>query len=444
MKIRVRTDSLGKSRILFIGISCLYAVSLFCAYEIYLSQVWGYYGFTFSPPSVFDMAFVALAVLACASVVPMDVRRPSSLIIVALYLTVVIPTFVVTSCFKEGAVETYVLELLALILSFVVVCLANRRRGLLPSRNQVSPSNHLLILLVISWAVVGGFLFYKYNSIMRFVGIGEMYYQRAASASDGAVTAYAKSYFYGVIVPGLIALGLVRSRVVLVLMGIAGCLLMYAITAQKILLLMPVLMIALFNMVNKGGLFVTSSFFVVFLATSLVSLSLLAYALGIFESLVAVLLFRTLGLPGLAFSQYVDVFSLSGHTWWSHVKGFASVVPTPSAYAGDPSWPNLGYMIGDRVYGNSGVNANANFFVWDGVAAAGALGVVLVGFACAGFLRAFDQLGSRLDSRFVLLISVPLSLLLTNGSIFTVLLSFGGLFWLLVFRLHYSSIKTRY
>ena len=109
------------------------------------------------------------------------------------------------------------------------------------------------------------------------------------------------------------------------------------------------------------------------------------------------------------------------------------MVAQPAAYLTDPSWPNLGYMVGDRVYGNSAVNANANLFAWDGLASAGALGVLVIGVIAAAWLRMFDLMSRSVNKEFVILVTLPLAMTLSNGSLFTVLLSFGGLFWLAIF-----------
>jgi hypothetical protein len=140
-----------------------------------------------------------------------------------------------------------------------------------------------------------------------------------------------------------------------------------------------------------------------------------------------------LGLPGLTFSQYSDVFRVEGYTYWSHVKGFDLIVDAPRSLGADPAWPGLGYIVGDRLYFNPTNNVNANLFSGDGVAAAGVIGVLLIGTVVACWLVLLDRSAGRWHRGFAFLVTLPLGLSLTNGHFTTTLVSFGGLFWLLVF-----------
>jgi hypothetical protein len=79
------------------------------------------------------------------------------------------------------------------------------------------------------------------------------------------------------------------------------------------------------------------------------------------------------------------------------------------------------------------LNANANLFAADGVAAAGALGVAVIGIALAVWLWVLDRASAGWSQKFGVLITLPMAVSLTNGSLFTTLLSFGGLFWTLTF-----------
>ena len=143
---------------------------------------------------------------------------------------------------------------------------------------------------------------------------------------------------------------------------------------------------------------------------------------------------RTIAVPGLTFSQYYDVFNREGFTWWSHVRGIGEIVAPPGDFADSELWPRLGNIVGDRIYKRSDVNVNANLFSSDGVAAAGAAGVIAIGLLFAIYLRLLDRVSARWDRSFVVLAVFPVGLVLTNAPFWTTMLSFGGLFWLLVFR----------
>jgi hypothetical protein len=161
------------------------------------------------------------------------------------------------------------------------------------------------------------------------------------------------------------------------------------------------------------------------------------------EFLAAAIVFRTLTLPGVLLTQYYDYFTAEGYTYWSHVRLLNVLVPTPSAYVGDPNWPKLGYIIGENVQRLAGNNANAHLFADTGAAAAGSVGVLIISIVLAIWLICIDKASRGWDKRYVILVLFPPSLFLTNGPLFTILAGYGGLFWLLAFYLHKPNQITR-
>jgi hypothetical protein len=92
----------------------------------------------------------------------------------------------------------------------------------------------------------------------------------------------------------------------------------------------------------------------------------------------------------------------------------------------------LGYIVADHVLDLES-NSNANLFAYDGVAAAGSIGIFVVCIILGLWLIALDWTAKRINFLFSTLVIFPIAIALTNGSLFSVLLSFGGLFWLAVF-----------
>jgi hypothetical protein len=91
-------------------------------------------------------------------------------------------------------------------------------------------------------------------------------------------------------------------------------------------------------------------------------------------------------------------------------------------------------IVGDEYYGDvvSDVNANANAFAGEGVAAGGFIGLLVIGLLMMAWLRAVDVVASRWSLPLVTLVMLPVALCLTNVHLSTVILSFGGGFWILV------------
>lgn len=141
---------------------------------------------------------------------------------------------------------------------------------------------------------------------------------------------------------------------------------------------------------------------------------------------------RTIAIPALTLSQYSDFFGHVGWTLWSHVKGLSWFVQPPQALASDANWPNLGMVVGEAIY-HTNSDLNANPLASDGVAAAGPVGVALIGCVIGCWLYLLDRVSRDWDRSFAILVLFPVAITMTNAPFFTLLLSFGGLFWLMVF-----------
>lgn len=429
-----RVVTASPARLVLLTTSSFYAYAIHFAHVNYLNPVWGYYGYSYRDPGAADLALMALLVVVGAALLPTRIAKPSSIVVLLLFVVVYVPTIVLTLALDAPRLELYGLGLSMLGLGFGCACVSARSSSSdqRESAQQVPGTTFTLVVLA-AWVFCCAILIANYRSILTFAFESEVYTQRAAGTATTLGLGYVQTYFANVLSPGLIALGVVKRRWSLVAVGMAGCVLMYMIAAQRTVLLLPIAMFAvLFALRVRSGILRTSSFLLVFLgAVEILSVSL--YLDNVVASLMSLFLVnRTLGLPGLTFSQYYDVFGNFGFTWWSHVRGVDFFVAAPASYWNDALWPNLGRMIGDRVYQNYQNNANANLFVGDGVAAAGALGVFVIGMALAVWLAVMDRVARGWDRTFVILVIVPVALSLTNGHLFSTLLSFGGLFWMVM------------
>lgn len=423
-----------RDRLVLLVATALYAVSLFGAYVHYLNPRWEYMGFSYRPPGIAEATALVILIGAVAAVLPSRLQRPSALVLMLLFVVVFVPGMMVTFCLETDRIARYGPFAAAMTLVFVVASLVSDNGGHPRPRQIFVPGRGFGLALVAIAFPMAAALLIQYRDVMSFVALDDVYEQRAAGASTGPVMSYMQTYFSNVISPALIALGLVKRQPLTLAAGIGGCLLMYAINAQKTLLLLPFAMVAL-------NLLVTSRFGAVrAVGTPVLVFALLtAYAVQAWEddilagALALFFVHRTIAVPGLTLTQYFDQFNAEGFTFWSHVKGVDLLVPAPAAYASDPLWPGLGYMLGDRLFGRPDFNMNANLFSGDGIAAAGAAGVIVIGLFLIVFLWLLDRAAVAWERRFALLVVLPVALALTNGHFFTTLLSFGGLFWLITF-----------
>lgn len=421
------------NRALIVGATYIYAFSILVSYQLYLHPLWGYFGFIYSEPNIYDYAF-AIFLLALASMaLPSSFARPSTVVLLFMYAIVFVPTVVVTLCLKSDTLAVHWKILLSLTLAMVASSLVSRLQISTASRPAGDPSTTFINSLILLWALIAILNIAVYHSVMGFAGIETAYEQREAGASKNALTAYSQTLFSTLINPTIFSLGLIYRKKKWVWIGIAGSLLIYSISAQKTILLLPIITYVFYRFLCLKNTQRITPAVPLMLLSGLTLIASATYehndAAWLFA---AMFVFRTIAVPGLTYSQYHEFFSTNGYTFWSHVKGISSLVPTPSTYINDPLWPGLGYMIGEFSYKRSDLNANANLFSGDGVAAAGWIGVALIGILFSAWIKALDAIAEKWNPKFTALALMPLAISLTNGHFFTNLLSFGGLAWLLI------------
>lgn len=428
------------ARLALLIASWLYAFAFHFAYVNYVIVDWSYWGFTYRPLEVDEYLLIAFLVTFGAAIMPTMLVRASSIVLLLIYQMVYIPAIMVTLSLDTDRIEKYGVALASLAIAFGAACIAARRPlKANPTRERISGS-FVLGLNLFCWLICSITLILSYWSIIRFANLDEVYQQRALGAATGPLIGYMQTYLQNVFSPALIAIGLVWKRSWLIILGFIGCLLVYGITAQRTAFLLPLTIIGTYWLLRrKNPLFHTTAVPTVIVAGTMFLSAYFCRQSGIAALICLYLTGRTIAVPGFTFSQYYDVFSPNDLTWWSHIKGFSSLISAPASFSGDPLWPQLGLLIGAHVYKNPVVNVNANLYSSDGLAAAGSLGVVVVGLAFAIWLRLLDRASVGWDRTFVILAVLPVGLALTNAPFATVLLSFGGLFWLILFLVRKRS-----
>lgn len=437
MKTVLFFSKIADSRIAILISALFYASAIHYAHIEYLNPVWNYYGFTYRPIDIFDIFFIIVLVIFGGVFIPLRVKKPSSIILLLLFLVVYIPSIVITMGLDSERISLYGANLISLAFGFSLSCYVVKndyKRQEIGQNNDFNLPKNLSNLFLVLWFLFCIILIYVYHSIMGFADLDSIYQQRELGVSSIILINYIKSYLSNVISPALIAIGLRKKQWGFIIVGTIGCIIVYMISAQRTVFLLPFTIIIFHFLLTRAiPVFKSSILFIVMfgtivlLVTRTYKISDSSLFLGIY------FVFRTLCLPGLCFSQYMDLFGFYGFTFWSHVTGLNLIIPTPSSYINDPLWPNLGYMIGDRIYNASTNNANANLFAGDGVAAAGFFGVIIISLVFAFWISFLDRVSKKWDKIFSILVIFPVALSLTNGHFFTTMISFGGLFWTIVF-----------
>jgi hypothetical protein len=90
----------------------------------------------------------------------------------------------------------------------------------------------------------------------------------------------------------------------------------------------------------------------------------------------------------------------------------------------------LGIEVGSYFTKFDNYNANANFFITDGLSSIGLPGVLLMGFLASFIFYIYDSFAARNNMVFSILLISSSAIALMNVSIFTTLISGGLIFYI--------------
>ena len=436
-------SALLNSRMMIFVSSLLYAVALSYCLSSYASVEWASYGYSFKQLNAVDVACLLCVLGIWATRVPKAIIAPSSLILVVTYAVVCIPSLVVALGLNRDHQYYYYTLIVFLTFSFLICC---QLVSLFSQATPVISRKHSQLFVpsvLVGWTICFALLIGTYRGTMSFVSLDNLYAQREIGAATSLFMGYVQTYYGYVFSPVLLVIGLTERRLLLVVAGIVGGLLLYSITAEKTVFLLPGLIILGHYFLSRDTIFFRSTAMLTGMLGAVVAASVFWYEQSAVAAFMAWYLgVRTLLTPGLFVSQYLDFFGETGYTFLSHVSGIGSIVPRPAVYQSESRWPSIGHIVGEQYVGFPDLNANASFLASDGIASFGVPGVLFAFLLLAVFLIVLDRAARGIDNIFCVLVLLPVAFLLTNGSLFTVSLSFGGGFWILAFYLFFSRQMT--
>ncbi len=410
-----------------VGLAALYSVVFAQCYDLFLYRHYEYVGYALYSRST---AFIALSYLMAVAPVALY-RGPnaiSSVVSVFVYLLLYVPiivTFARGSSLPVGQIAliqtTFMAGMALLFLADLVIV-----------RSPFSLDGGVDLLPMILGLTVAGTLYmmvvYRGNLTLPSFGAA-LYEERFAKESLGAglATRYISSWLATVLVPLCFAYALAAGKRSYFLAATAACLVLYMAAANKIVILLPFVYVGFYVLVRHRVRFI----FPVLgsaLAILISALILTADPDGPSWVVASILLNRTIGNGGQITMAYYDFFAVHPQTDYSHVTGIRLL--THSYPYGDLQ---LGQVIG-QFYWSPFMNANANFWATDGIAAMGLAGVAVVSVVCALLFAAMNSVTRTYDTLFVVLAFIPFVITLLNQSLFSSIWS-GGAFFLLLFFL---------
>jgi hypothetical protein len=397
-----------------------YAVALIWAYTSHFSPLFAYEGLVDSAPS-FGAKLIIVALAAAPAVwLPLSARRPSTLVLWALYLLGYVPTIVVP-LFIKGR--------LGLVLPF-----------------DGALAGSMAVLTLILWlppAPIGfpHLSLTAFTRLLTFLGVLSVLYLLAAfgvhappslakvystrvefaTEQAGAIASgYLVPWAGNVINPMLMALGIARRRITLVMIALAGELLIYASSGYKSVLFSVALVPLVYLAISLA-----SRWFGVVASTATAAVLVCAvHARSLTGQWSLALASRTFATPGQIGYYYYEYFALhqKDHLSHSFLRWFVH-----SPYTQPPP-----LVIGAAYFPASQPDANAH--VWaDAFANFGFGGIAVFTLVLGLALWIADGLGRWRDARIAGPMLVIAGLSLGGTGLFTTLLTQGlGLGCLLV------------
>lgn len=251
-----------------------------------------------------------------------------------------------------------------------------------------------------------------------FTQAEEMYNFRAENAENRiALVVYLRWWLTGAFYPFLLVCYLRKSHYRKSFLIVVAYLLMFMMDMQKLTFLLPFVLIVFYLVVHAYEKKL-SDYLHSIIAGSIILFSLVVYLLQdnvIIFSIGTILMLRTICVAGWLTQFYFRFFAENPYTHYAHIN-IVNAITNGYPYGDEP----LG-----RVVAYNTQNANANFFLTDGIAAWGLGGLVLICLFYLLFLHFLTAVSYRYKKADLFVIFLPTVSFLMNVSIFTTLLTNG-------------------
>jgi len=416
-----------------------YCIVYILCYLKFLYPIFEYAGFTLFNTSLFVLVWSTL-IATFPIIFHKGYKAISSFITIFIFVLVYVP-FIITFGIGYNAPILKIIWIQLVFMGCMILLFYADRFTIKPSvKFQISTNKDItnaifktvLVITIISTL----FIIYMYKDNLRFVAFGEEVYELRAENmkfATGIITRYLSSWLSVVFIPICLVYGLMYRNRLFFILACISCLIIYMATASKGVILFPVIFLAFYLLFKKVSLKNIYSKFVFALTTGLLMLLYVpTFSHSVFMAK-SIVMWRVVGNGGYLTMWYYDFFSTNPYTYYSHI-GIVNAIT--GAYSYDAP---LGFVIGRKW--NPLMNANANFWATDGIAAMGILGVIVITLLFFFVLAFFNSATKNINTLFALLLMIPFIYSILNVSLFSSLLTGGGFFILLFFMILSSNIN---
>ena len=433
LHILLDADSLT-SRILCV---LIYILLYDYIYEDYIYQVFGYIG---------DLDYVKMNVIQYLfwitfSILPIvfyhRINEISTFLCLFIYILVYIP-FIHALFITERITTFETYSYASILCTFFILFFQIHRMPILLGI-QIKPAIPIYIVELVTLSITLIFIATRASS-MHFVNIftqSDLLYdlraQNSEKVEERSLILYLQGWLVGAFYPFLLVWYLKHKNYIKAGTILVGYFLLFMVDMQKGTFLMPFLLLAFYFLIkwkqeticNRlhsyifGGLIILSGTLMIFVDQD----NKLLFTISTF------VLLRTVCVSGWLTQLYIHFFQENPYTYYTHINIVNAIT---NAYPYD-------VPLGMAVAHNS-QNANATFFLTEGVASWGIIGVAITGFLFLFFLYLINSITFRYQKNEIFAMFIPTLFSLLNASIFSTMLT-GGLFILIFLLASYNPLE---
>jgi hypothetical protein len=406
-----------------ISIALVLTVSAFLTYVYvtWLAPNYDYLGFPMHEGGDQIVWLSLFLLVSSALMLPVELRRYSDYFLWMVFYFLYLPAMLYVPL--QGMTSDGGLTLVAsLALSFATMIWFGQYRIKLPI---IRCSRRTFVgVFFVAYVLLSVYVVYTYGGSLHFVQFSDVYDQRELSdeVAGGSLAGYAAGFLAGAFNPFLMAVGLIERRPAWLTIGFLGQLLMYSTAAMKFVLVSALLIPIFYFFLIRPAAITSTRLGVLVGLSCLLPLAAIPLVGGAIDSLgyalVAIVFMRTYGMAGALTGVYSQFFLEHPLTYYSHINIVKLFVPYPYE-------KSIGQEVGFDMSGGP-LNANANFWATDGIAAMGNIGVVAIGLFVAVFLMFCNGVVRPEGRRLAFVATLPFIMEIANASFFTSLFTGGG------------------
>lgn len=401
----------------------LYVLEYKYVYENFVIGQYAYSNLTYNP-----VGNTFLLVLVCTLPILLykGLNNISTSLSFFIYLFVYIP-LVVTCFLADFPVETRVsIVLVFLVVMFFVFLTDKYSIGRhLFSLNNKPWSFRAFETLVWFLFVIDVFINRGSLTFVNFLSEGnDLYDLRLSQGVEGLgrVFVYLTLWLSHAFIPILFVCYYIEKKYIKLAFSFIAFVIMFMLDKQKITFVVPFAMIGMLVLIDRFKAYFTKYFHI--LVMSLLALSSIftyeytqkADNAFVSQSLAILVIIRTQCIAGEQLDRYVRFFEVEDnpYTYYSHINVVNDIT---GMY---PYKESIG-----QVVAGDGSNSNASFFLMDGIAAAGNIGVILITVLFVLLKMLLNSISRRYNSSYLMVILFFAIFSMVNTSLFTSILSFG-------------------